>query len=109
MKLLAARLPKFAEVRKTVAVVVGLVAEAVASGVLSGTVLHVAQAVLAVATAAGVYLAPNRKPVSTETVPLPVLGNVAYPAVSINSTASTSLSTPVITGPSIVPPAKPAS
>jgi len=55
-------LPKLAEVRKSVAGAVGLVAQVVAAGVLSGTALHVAQAVLAIAAVAGVYVVPNDNP-----------------------------------------------
>ena len=53
------KLPKLAEVRKVVAFVVGMVAQAVALGVVNGGPLHIIQVVLAVATGAGVYAAPN--------------------------------------------------
>ena len=71
------KLPKLAEVRKAVVAAVGLVAQIVAAGVLTGTVLHVAQAVLAVAALAGVYAAPNDHHPSTP----PVTGSVITPPV----------------------------
>ncbi|MGZ4542072.1 MAG: hypothetical protein ACXVXI_02875 [Mycobacteriaceae bacterium] len=52
-------LTKIKPFKKTAAAVAGFVAEAVASGLLSGTALHWAQAVLAVATVVGVYQAKN--------------------------------------------------
>jgi hypothetical protein len=51
---------RFAEARKTVVAVLGVVAQAVSLGVLHGAALHDAQIVLAVATAAGVWAAPNK-------------------------------------------------
>lgn len=48
--------------RKAIVAVVGGAAELVALGVLHGTALAVAQAVVAVATAAGVYTVPNVAP-----------------------------------------------
>lgn len=54
------KLPKLAQVRKAAVAVLGLVAQAVALGVLSGTPLHYAQVILAAATALGVYIAPNK-------------------------------------------------
>lgn len=59
IKLPKIKLPKLAEVRKLVAVVLGFAAEGVAAGVLTGNAQHIAQGVLAVATIAGVYVAPN--------------------------------------------------
>lgn len=53
------KLPKPAEIRKAAIAVLGVIAQAVALGVLHGTALHYAQVVLAAATAAGVYVAPN--------------------------------------------------
>jgi hypothetical protein len=50
---------KLAEARKTLVAVLGVVAQAVSLGVLHGAALHGAQVVLAVATAAGVWAAPN--------------------------------------------------
>lgn len=49
-----------ARARKTVAAVAGFIAEGIALGVLHGTLLHVAQGVLAVLTAAGVYAVANK-------------------------------------------------
>lgn len=49
-----------AKARKTAATVVGFVAEGIALGVLHGTALSVAQGVLAVATALGVYAVSNK-------------------------------------------------
>lgn len=43
--------------RALLAVVAGIAAEIIATGVAHGTVLHVAQAVIAVATAAGTHVA----------------------------------------------------
>lgn len=43
------------EIRKAVVAAAGVVAQVVALGVLHGTVLHVAQLILSLATAAGVY------------------------------------------------------
>lgn len=51
--------PKFAQIRKLAVHVSGIVAAVVAAGVLSGTALVVALAVLAVATSVGIYRAPN--------------------------------------------------
>ena len=48
-----------AEIRKFLVAAIGVAAEAVSSGLLSGTAAHVASAVIAVATAAGVYVVPN--------------------------------------------------
>jgi len=56
------KLPKVTEVRKALVAAVGLVAQVVAAGVLTGTALHAAQAVLAVAALAGVYTVPNDQP-----------------------------------------------
>lgn len=53
---------KLAEARKAATAVAGLVAMAVTAGVLHGRALDVAQAVLAIATAAGVYVVPNAGP-----------------------------------------------
>lgn len=50
---------KLAEYRKGIAAAAGGLAELVALGVLHGTVLAVAQAVIAAATAAGVVAVPN--------------------------------------------------
>lgn len=50
---------KLAEYRKAVVAGVGAVAELLALGVLHGTVQSVAQGVIAVATATGVYTVPN--------------------------------------------------
>lgn len=50
---------KLKEYRKFAAAVVGGVAELVATGVLNGPALVVAQAVIAAATAAGVYTVRN--------------------------------------------------
>lgn len=49
-----------ARARKTAATVAGFVAQGIALGVLHGTLLTVAQGVLAVLTAAGVYAVSNR-------------------------------------------------
>ena len=54
--------PWIARARKFLVSVVGLVAMLVASGALHGTAQNVAQAVIAVATALGVYAAPNAQP-----------------------------------------------
>lgn len=60
------KLPKPAEIRKAAVAVLGLIAQAVALGVLTGVPLHWAQVVLAAATAAGVYQVPNApKPPAT--------------------------------------------
>lgn len=48
-----------AAVRKFLVAAVGMVGQVVAAGVLEGTALRVAQIVLAVATALGVYVTPN--------------------------------------------------
>lgn len=53
---------RLAEYRKGITAVVGGVAELVALGVLHGTALAVAQAVIAAATAAGVVRLPNKAP-----------------------------------------------
>lgn len=47
----------------------GVVSEAVASGVLSGTVQHVAQAVLAAAAALGLAVTPQKAPAPTVSKP----------------------------------------
>jgi hypothetical protein len=46
--------------RKALIALVGVVAQAVSLGVLHGTVLAYAQVVLALATAVGVYVVPNK-------------------------------------------------
>lgn len=51
--------PTLAEVRKAAVAVLGVIAQAVALGVLDGTALHVAQVILSVAVALGVYQVPN--------------------------------------------------
>lgn len=56
------KLPKPGEVRKLAVAALGIVAQIVAAGVLTGAVLHSAQAVLAIAASAGVYKVPNDKP-----------------------------------------------
>lgn len=53
-------LPNLAELRKAAVAVVGVVTQLIALGVLHGTALHVAQAVLSAATAAGVWVVPNK-------------------------------------------------
>jgi hypothetical protein len=53
------KLPSFAEVRKAAAAAVGLVAQIVALGFLSGTALHYAQIIIAAATLLGVYIVPK--------------------------------------------------
>lgn len=54
------KLPTLGEVRKTAVAVAGLVGQLLALGLLHGTAEHVAQVVLAVATAAGVYGVTNK-------------------------------------------------
>lgn len=54
---------KFAEIRKAVMAAVGAVAQVVALGVLHGQLLHIAQAILSVATIAGVYGVRNAGPI----------------------------------------------
>lgn len=49
-----------ASARKALVAVVGVVAQLVAVGVLSGSALHWAQVVLAALAAAGVYAVPNK-------------------------------------------------
>jgi hypothetical protein len=49
------KLPKPAEMRKAIVAVVGVVAQAIALGILSGDALHWAQVIVALATAVGVY------------------------------------------------------
>lgn len=51
--------PWIATARKFLVSVLGLVAMLVASGALHGTAQSVAQAIIAIATAAGVYVAKN--------------------------------------------------
>jgi uncharacterized membrane protein len=66
------KLPTLAEIRKTVVAIVGLVALLAASGTLSGTAKSIVDAVLAVATALGVYVTPNgsaAKPVAPPAAP----------------------------------------
>lgn len=63
------KLPTVAEIRKTLTALVGLVAQVVALGVLSGTALHWAQLVLAGATAVGVYVVPNGTKAPTPAAP----------------------------------------
>lgn len=58
----AALKAKLARYRKAVAPAVGAVGQLVALGVLHGTALHVAQAVLALATFAGVVASPENAP-----------------------------------------------
>ena len=53
------KLPSAGEMRKTLAAVAGVAAEAVALGILHGTALNVAQLIIAGATAAGVFVVPN--------------------------------------------------
>lgn len=45
---------------KTVVAVLGLIGQLVSLGLLHGTALHWAQIILAAATAAGVYVVPNK-------------------------------------------------
>lgn len=55
------RAPTIAEMRKTAVAAVGVLAQAIALGVLQGSVLHSAQLVVAAATAFGVYQVPNER------------------------------------------------
>jgi hypothetical protein len=50
---------KLAEIRKALVAALGLVAQAASAGLLHGRALAVAEAVLGLATAAGVYVVPN--------------------------------------------------
>lgn len=53
------KLPSLAEARKFAVAAVAVAGEAVALGLLHGTVQNVAQLVIAAAAAAGVYAIPN--------------------------------------------------
>lgn len=53
---------KLAGARKAIVGVAGVAGQLLALGVLHGTAQHVAQVVVAVATAAGVYGVGNRRP-----------------------------------------------
>jgi len=55
-------LPKVGEIRKWLVGAAGIVGEVVAAGLLSGALLHTAQAVLAAAALAGLYRVPNDAP-----------------------------------------------
>ncbi len=59
-----------AECRKAVAALVGVVAMVVSSGVLTGQALTVCEAILAFATALGVYAVPNRAPAGPVVSPI---------------------------------------
>ena len=63
------KLPKLAEVRKVAVFVVGMVAQAVALGVVNGGPLHIAQVLIGLATGAGIYAAPNAKKAVPVVVP----------------------------------------
>jgi hypothetical protein len=59
------KLPNLAEYRKAVVAALGLIAQAVASGVVSGAALHVAQVILGLAALAGLVRVENDKPAPT--------------------------------------------
>jgi ABC-type lipoprotein release transport system permease subunit len=53
------KLPSLADVRKALVAIVGVAALLVSAGVLHGTAETIANTILAVATAVGVYVTPN--------------------------------------------------
>jgi len=56
------KVPKVGEIRKWLVGAAGIVGEVVAAGLLSGALLHTAQAVLAAAALAELYQVPNDAP-----------------------------------------------